>query len=73
VTEVDSGSNPPHRDTRVGGTSRVHYSADNTCVDDTVRESTSPGTGGDVGAASLVIAICLFILWQLRRKPERIS
>jgi hypothetical protein len=72
VTEVDSGANPPHRDIHVGGTSRVHYSADNTCVDDTVRESTSPGPGGDVGVASLVIAVCLFILWRLRRNPESI-
>jgi hypothetical protein len=40
VTLVDSGSNPQPREIRVGATSRVHYSANDTCADYSVREST---------------------------------
>jgi hypothetical protein len=72
VTEVDSGSNPPPRDLRLGETSRVHYSANNTCVDDSVRESTDSGPGAGVVVALLAISICLFSLWRLRRNPEHI-
>ena len=67
LTKVDSGSNPPPRDIRVGATSRVHYSADNTCAEFSVRESTSSSPGPFVVVASLTIAACLFQLWRLRR------
>ena len=67
VAKVDSGSNPPPREIRVGATSRVHYSANNTCADFSVRESTSPSPGPFVAAASLAVAACLFQLWRLRR------
>jgi hypothetical protein len=72
MTEVDSGSNPPPREIRVGGTSRVHYSANNTCVKDSVRESTNSGPLTEVVVASLIITVCLFALGYLRRNPERI-
>jgi len=67
VTKVDSGSNPPPREIRVGARSRVHYSADNTCADFSVRESTSSWPGTFVGVASLAIAACLFDLRRLCR------
>jgi hypothetical protein len=64
VTTVDSGSNPPPREIRVGATSRVHYSADNTCADFSARESTSSWPGTFVVVASLAIAFCLFDLGE---------
>jgi len=68
TTAVDSGSNPPPRQIRVGATSRVHYSAERTCVDFSVRESTSSSPEPFAAAASLAVASCAFQLWRLRRQ-----
>lgn len=66
VTEVDSGSNPPPREIRVGGLSRVHYSSHNACADYSVEESTESSPVWWVVFASLPIAACLFELRRLR-------
>ena len=71
VTEVDSGSNPPPREIRVGGTSRVHYSARNTCADDSVRESTSSPPGDFIVPALLGIVGGLGVVWDRRRRLTR--
>lgn len=41
VTTVDSGSNPPPREIKLGGLSRVHYPIPHPCADYSVQESTS--------------------------------
>jgi hypothetical protein len=73
VTEVDSGSNPPPRNISVGATSRVHYSSHNTCAALSVRESTTSSPESWMVLAALVIAVCLFELWRLRRDSRRTS
>lgn len=69
VTTVDSGSNPPPREIRLGGLSRVHYPIPGPCTDYAVEESPSTPSWQLAVLAALVVTGSLAGLRHLRRNP----
>ncbi|MFC4038228.1 hypothetical protein ACFO1B_07320 [Dactylosporangium siamense] len=64
---VDSGSNPKPRDVRIGGTSRLRYSASDPCQK--VRETIAAGPG-PIPFIAAVVALGFWVgVWRLR--PSR--
>lgn len=69
-SRVDSGSNPPPREIRVGGHAMVHYSASDPCSSSLLRETTS-WSPWPIAVVSLVaIVVCLVVAWRLLRRTR---
>ncbi|WP_433383594.1 hypothetical protein ACQPZX_21775 [Actinoplanes sp. CA-142083] len=63
LSRVDSGSNPPPREIRVGGTSEVSYAASSPCDSDLLRESGTKSPWGFVIFAAVAVVVCVFGAW----------